>query len=118
MFRENGIPCRLAPNINEANGYGINSSIEYFNATLNPTSRHPKIFLFDDLSMLIEEIERYSWAFFTKGESRGMSKDKPRKGFDDCINALQFILAMRPKPRRGTQTLEDRKEMARFLSYT
>jgi phage terminase large subunit-like protein len=118
LYREAGIPVRLAPNVKDENGYGVNSSIEYMNATLNPTSRHPKIWFFEDLIDLEEEITRYSWAFYTKGELRGMSKDKPRKGFDDLMNTLQYLCAFRPKGKRPTiPTHFDLEQRAKTNSY-
>lgn len=120
LYQENGIPVRLAPNILESNGYGLNPSLEYINATLDPTSRHPKVRFFEDLFQVQNELETYSWAFFSKGEHKGLSKDKPVKGNDDLINCFQYICAFRPKPRRigSPSEIENRKEMAQYLSYT
>lgn len=117
LYQENGIPVRLAPNITESNGYGVNPSIEYLNSALNPTSRHPKSLFTNDLAQLIDEIEMYSWAFFAKGENKGMSKDKPMKGNDDLLNCFQYICAYRPRPRSTRTQIVD-KEAVRFNSYT
>lgn len=118
LYREAGIPVRLAPNVRDENGYGVNPSLEYMNATLNPTSRHPKVWFFQDLYDMQEELERYSWAFFTKGELRGQSKDKPRKSLDDLINALQYICCYRPKGKRPSlPTHFDLEERAKTNSY-
>lgn len=117
LYQENGIPVRLAPNIIESNGYGINPSIEYLNATLNATSRHPKA-IFYHLPEFLDEMETYSWAFFTKGEHKGMSKDKPMKGNDDLINCFQYICAFRPRPRNSRNLAPPIREDVRYNSYT
>ena len=117
LYQENGIPVRLAPNIVESNGYGINPSIEYLNATLNPTSRHPKAVFFN-LPEVLDELDTYSWAFFSKGENKGRSKDKPMKGNDDLINCFQYICAFRPRARGARSTYIPDRENVRFNSYT
>lgn len=120
LYREAGIPVRLAPNVKDENGYGVNPSLEYINATLNPSSRHPKVWFFEDLYDFQDEIERYSWAFFTKGDQKGMSKDKPRKGGDDLLNCFQYLCCFRPKGRRHSDDVlshHDLEQRAKTNSY-
>lgn len=95
LFREHGIPVRLA-NIDA--DYGVNASREYLAATVNG-GRNGKLFVFDSCKDFRWQIEHYTWDFFQQGEMKGMSKDKPRKGNDDLINAWQYICAMRPGMR-------------------
>lgn len=121
LYRESGIPVRLAPNVKAENDYGLQTSLEYMNAALNPTSRHPKVVFFDDLHDFVDEIIRYSWDFYAKGEQKGMSKDKPRKGMDDLINAFQYVCAFRPRGRRenaNTLSQVQREEFSKYNSYT
>lgn len=94
LYRENGIPCRLA---NAGEDYGLAVTREYLAASLNKTSRHPKVFIFDTCKMLQWEIEQYTWATYGKGDNKGQSKDKPNKRNDHAVNALQYALALRPK---------------------
>jgi phage terminase large subunit-like protein len=96
LYRENGIPCRLA---NPGDDYGLAVMREYLAATLNKTSRHPKVFFFDTLKNFRWEIEQYTWATYGKGDLKGQSKDKPTKRNDHLINATQYLLALRPKTR-------------------
>ena len=101
LYRENGIPCRMA---NPGDDYGLAVTREYLAATLDKTSRHPKLFIFDNLKTLRWEIEQYTWATFGKGDNKGQSKDKPNKRNDHAVNALQYALAMKPRGsnRRGS----------------
>jgi phage terminase large subunit-like protein len=122
LYRAAGIPVRF-PHMTP--DYGVAASMEYINATLDPTSRHPKVRVFADLPDFVEEIERYVWDFYSKGEQTGLSKDKPKKGFDDIMNAWQYICShMRgkrpPRVAQGTSKLSGfSKELsAKLNSYT
>ncbi len=99
LYRENGIPCRLAP---RAEDYGVALMREYISASSEPTSRQPKLFVFNTCRNWIEEIQGYTWATFGKGELKGMSKDKPAKGRDHLMNATQYLLSTRPRGRKGS----------------
>lgn len=98
LFRENGLPVRLAP---RAEDYGRDSLGHYLAATLEPASRHPKLFVFDDLEILAGELEAYTWDFYGKGALKGQSKDKPMKRNDHAINALQYLVSTRPRSKVG-----------------
>lgn len=98
LYRENGLPVRLAE---VPNDYGLQISKEYLGATLDQTSRHPKLYVFDDLYNFRWEIEHYTWATFDRGEKRGQSKEKPIKKNDHLMNAWQYLAAGRFKGRRG-----------------
>jgi phage terminase large subunit-like protein len=99
LYRENGIPCRLA---NPGEDYGLAVMREYLAATLDKTSRHPKVFVFDTLKTWVWEIEQYTWATYGKGDLKGTTKDKPTKRNDHLMNATQYLLSLRPKARRNT----------------
>jgi phage terminase large subunit-like protein len=99
LYRENGLPVRLAP---RAEDYGVNTMREYLAASLEPTSRHPKMFVFDTCTEWRTEVEGYVWATFGKGSQRGLTKDKPQKGSDHLMNATQYLLSTNPKGRRGS----------------
>lgn len=99
LYRENGIPCRLA---NPGEDFGLGVMREYISATLNKTSRHPKLYVFDDLKMFQSEIEGYVWDTFGKGALKGLTKDKPSKRNDHLLNCGQYMLALRPRGSRRT----------------
>jgi phage terminase large subunit-like protein len=117
LYRESGIPARL-PELDE--DFGLNVSLEYFQATVDPTSRHPKVYVFEDLYEFRREIEHYTWAVFGKGEMKGLSKEKPLKRNDHLMNAMQYLLALRPKGKRGQRPLsqDERRQQASLNSYT
>lgn len=98
LYRDAGIPVRLGPR--EAD-YALNVMREYIHATVEPTSRHPKLFIFDDLEILAWEIEGYVWDSYAKGSNKGYTKEKPQKRNDHAINATQYLLALNPKSRLG-----------------
>lgn len=98
LYRDAGIPVRLGPR--EAD-YALNEMREYIHATVEPTSRHPKLYIFNNLDTLAWEIEGYVWDTFAKGSNRGQAKEKPMKRNDHAINALQYLLALHPKGRRS-----------------
>jgi len=98
LYRECGLPVRLA----EVPGdYGLQISKEYLGATLDQTSRHPKLYVFNDLHNFRWEIEHYTWATFDRGEKKGLSKEKPVKRNDHLMNAWQYLCAGRFHGRRG-----------------
>ena len=98
LYRDSNIPCRLAP---RAEDYGRDTMAEYLSATLNPASRHPKFFVVGDCPEFVNEIESYIWDSYSKGMLKGMSKDKPMKRNDHCINAVQYLLSLKPKGKVG-----------------
>jgi hypothetical protein len=98
LYREQGLPVRLAEVDSD---YGLQISKEYVQATLDATSRQPKLYVLNDLHSFIHEMEHYTWATFERGEMKGLSKEKPRKRDDHGINAWQYACAMRFKGRKG-----------------
>lgn len=100
LYRQSGIPVRLAP---KAEDYGREIMREYLEAATNATSRNPKLYIVDSPSCrpLVDEIEGYTWDTFSKGPQRGQTKDKPVKRNDHAINALQYLLSLKPKGRRA-----------------
>lgn len=121
LYREAGIPVRLAE-VDE--DYGIGISREYINATVTPGARHPNVHVFEDLGNFRSEIEHYLWAMFSKGELKGMSKERPIKRNDHLMNNFQYICSMRPKSRKSgvLSWMEDpeteKRAATRFNSYT
>jgi len=119
LYRENGIPARLA-DINFED-YGLNASREYIAATLDKSPRHPKVFVFRDLKNFQFEIEHYTWDFYAKGELKGLGKDKPVKRNDHLMNAFQYLACLRPKGRKTGAFLRDeqtKQKYAQLNSYT
>ena len=119
LYREAGLPVRQ-PDVGD--DYGLNISREYLNATVVPNSRVPRLYLFRGLESFRSEIEHYTWDFFQSGEQKGLSKDKPKKSHDHLMNAMQYLLSVRPKgdPRSGGQP-KDKAEVLREIannSYT
>jgi phage terminase large subunit-like protein len=114
LYRENGIPCRLAE---VGEDYGLNESREYIAATLESTSRHPKVFVFRDLKNFRWEIEHYIWDSFSKGNQKGLSKDKPLKRSDHLCNAWQYLAAQRPRGKRPSGQPQDKQLYAQLNSY-
>ena len=108
LYRENGIPVR-EPKIGD--DYGLNVSREYLNATVTTGSRSPKLYIFKGLEAFCNEIEHYTWDFFQAGEQKGLSKDKPKKTHDHLMNAMQYLLATRPKGTRrsGSNSMSDKE---------
>jgi phage terminase large subunit-like protein len=118
LYKENQIPVRLA---SVAEDFGLNESREYIQAVTVEGSRHPKVFVFNDLKHFIFEIEHYTWGAFGQGENKGLSKEKPRKRNDHLMNAFQYVCAMRPKGDGGKSEIlspEERKANALRNSYT
>lgn len=99
--------------------YGLEASREYLIATLSQTSRQPKVTFQEHLVKFRDEVENYTWAVFQRGDQRGLSKEKPRKGNDDLMDCFRYICGMRPKGVR--RVLVDKADWARsapFRSYT
>lgn len=96
LWREQGIPVRL-PDVGE--DFGLNVSREYINATLDPSPRHPKFFVFSGLGNFIFEISNYTWDSFGSGPQKGLTKEKPRKRHDHLLNAWQYACAIRPSAK-------------------
>lgn len=109
LYRDAGIPVRLAE---VGEDYGLNASREYLFATTNRTATHPRAYFFRDLENFKYEITHYVWDVFARGDSKGLSKDKPRKRHDHLLNAMQYIMAQRP--RGGRERESDRSEGERF----
>lgn len=114
LYKTGGLPVRLAP---RAEDYGVNTLGEYLSATLDKTSRHPKLYVLDtmDLKPFVTELESYVWDFIQKGPQKGLSKDKPRKGNDHAINALQYALSLNP---RGFKSVGSTSTVGPNNSYT
>jgi len=118
LYRDAGIPARLAE---VGEDYGLNASREYLFATTNKTATHPRAYFFNDLHSFQSEITHYVWDVFGRGDSKGLSKDKPRKRNDHLMNAMQYICAMRPRGgRSGGGDLSEAQKYADSLvnSYT
>lgn len=117
LYKDAGIPVRLA---NVGDDYGMAASCEYMQATLSFDSRHPKVFVLDSLTQFQWELNRYTWAFYGRGELKGLSKDKPVKRNDHLMNCFQYICAMHPKNRARVDllTADAQKTFAKLNSYT
>ena len=121
LYRDAGIPVRL-PDVGK-DGYAVNVSREYIDATVNPGSRHPKFHIFEGLPNFEHEITHYTWDVFARGEQQGLSKDKPRKRNDHLMNAMQYAMCLRLKGgrRRGddwSEDLEKARARVKTVSYT
>lgn len=118
LYRENGLPVRF-PNLDE--DFGREALREYFNAALDPTNRNAKAVIDEDMTMFSEELFGYVWDFYSRGEKRGLSKEKPLKRNDHLINAAQYVAGTRPRGRRAryADLAENvRRAMAQNNSYT
>lgn len=118
LYRDSGLPCRL-PDVGD--DFGLNVSREYFSATLDPNSRHPKLYIMKNCKNLLWEISHYVWDSFARGDQKGQAKDKPKKRADHACNALQYLCSQRPKSKAMynpyAATLEDKKKFAELNSY-
>lgn len=101
LWKEAGIPVRLAP---RAEDFGRDTLAEYLSASLDPASRHPKIFFFNTLNVIREELETYIWDYISKGPQKGMSKQRPMKRNDHATNAIQYLVSLKPRPKFGAVT--------------
>lgn len=116
LYRENGLPVRLAE-VEE--DYGRDVLREYLNATITEGARHPYARITDQLPNFEFEIGHYVWATFTKGEMKGLTKEKPVKRHDHLLNCAQYIAALRPRyRRRDPQSSEFLQQHASRNSYT
>lgn len=119
LYRDSGIPARLAPV--EYEDYGLNSSREYISATLDVSSKHPKVFIHKGLANFKWEIERYTWDFYGRGDMKNQSKDKPVKRNDHLLNAFQYLCCLHPKASKSrVMPMDDagRRDFSRINSYT
>jgi len=118
LYRERGIPVRLAKIDAD---YGLGRSMEYMLATTRESSHHPRVYFFDTLDETVRQIKSYVWDTYASGPQAGMSKQRPRKGDDDLMNAMQYLLATLPVRRRDTSTRvhwQKIEQKAKFNSYT
>lgn len=99
LYKEAGIPVRLAP---RAEDFGRDTLAEYLSASLDKTSRHAKIYFFDTLKDFQVEIEGYVWDVVSKGPMKGKNRGKPLKRSDHLINATQYLLSLKPRPKLGS----------------
>lgn len=98
LWKEAGIPVRLAP---RAEDFGRDTLSEYLSASLDQTSRHPKIFFFNTLHEIEDEISSYVWDVVSKGPMKGLNKGKPMKRNDHLINAIQYLVSLKPRAKVG-----------------
>ena len=96
LYKEAGIPVRLAP---RAEDFGRDTLAEYLSASLDKTSRHPKIYFFETLHNFEREIEAYVWDVVSKGPSKGLNRGKPMKRSDHLINSVQYCVSLNPRPK-------------------
>lgn len=116
LYREAGIPVRLAE---VGEDYGRDVFREYLNATVTEGARHPKAWMTDQLPNARFEMEHYVYAQFTKGEMKGLSKERPVKRHDHAMNCMQYISALRPRFRRKqAASSEQQLQFSRTNSYT
>jgi phage terminase large subunit-like protein len=118
LYRENGIPVRF-PNLDE--DFGREALREYFAAALDATNRNAKAYIDRDLRDFETELFGYVWDFYSRGEKKGLSKEKPLKRNDHLINCAQYIAGMRLRGRRQRESdipVEVRKKRALNNSYT
>jgi len=113
IYRENGLPVRLA---DVDADYGLQISKEYVQATLEPTSRHPKLYVFSDMGNFKHEISHYAWATFARGDMKGLSKEKPLKRGDHLLNAFQYMASGRFKGRGVSRLGEGEKTLQATLN--
>jgi phage terminase large subunit-like protein len=118
LYRESGLRSLRLADVG-SDDYGLSASFEYLNGTLDKTSRHPKVFIFDTLVNFQEEIVHYVWDTFQKGEMRGQSKEKPIKRNDHLMNAFQYMCAGKFKGgKRALPTPEESLAQTQYQSYT
>lgn len=99
LYKEAGIPVRLAP---RAEDYGRDTLAEYLSASLDKSSRHAKLYAFNTLKDFEQEIQMYIWDTVSKGPAKGMSKGKPMKRNDHLINAVQYLVSLKPRPKSSS----------------
>ena len=96
LYKDAGIPVRLAP---RAEDFGRDILAEYLSASLDKSSRHPKIYFFNSLREFQNEIEGYVWDTVSKGPMKGLNRGKPLKRSDHAINATQYLVSLKPRPK-------------------
>ncbi len=57
-----------------------------------------------DLPNFIHEITHYTYDSWSKGEMKGLSKEKPRKRNDHLLNAMQYAMCLRLKGSKKRST--------------
>lgn len=117
LYRDAGIPVRLAE---VGEDYGLNSSLEYMQASITEASRHPKVWVYPHLDNFLFEIEHYVYDRFAQGPLKGLSKEKPIKRNDHLMNAWQYLAACKPRMRQRltkTYTEEELRRRAESNSY-
>jgi phage terminase large subunit-like protein len=120
LYRDAGMLNIRLPRF-DSDEYPLLASMEYFNATITPNPRHPKIFILEGLPNFEFEISHYVWDRFSKGEQKGLTKEKPRKRNDHLMNALQYACSQKfsgGKKRYTDLSIEERRERSKLLSYT
>lgn len=116
LYREHGLPVR---EVKVDEDYGVQAFREYLNSTVTEGSRHPRVQITDQLPNFRFEIEHYVWAAFTKGDMKGLSKEKPLKKNDHLLNCAQYIACMRPRfRRRDVVSPELQRQSSLLNSYT
>lgn len=108
LYRDCGLPVRLAE---VGKDYGLNASLEYLNATTTTGARHPKVWVRNNLSNFIFEIEHYVWDTFARGNLKGLSKEKPLKRNDHLMNAWQYMASMKPRPKQRLEKVYSQEEL-------
>lgn len=98
LYKEAGLPVRLAP---RAEDFGRDTLAEYLSASLDKTSRHSKIFVFETLKNWQAEIVGYVWDLVSRGPQKGLNKGKPLKRSDHLLNATQYLCSLNPRPKFG-----------------
>lgn len=83
----------------------LEESREYLKAGLDPTSPHPGFCVFDTCEPFKYEIERYINEVGVRGTAKGQSKDRPKKGNDDVLNAWQYLCGMNLRYRGGSASM-------------
>lgn len=103
IWREAGLPrLRLAEVEYDT---CIEESREYINAALDPTHPHPAVEVFDHCEEFKEEIEANLIDSIRQGPNKGDSRDRPRKGKDDVLDAWRFICGMRLRAPTSDRTI-------------
>lgn len=116
LYKEAGLPVRLA---HVGEDFGLNVSLEYMLSTVTPNARHPKVYIFKDLFHFQHEVSAYTWAYFAKGDSKGLSKEKPTKRNDHLLNAWQYLCAGRFRGKgKSPLTPEELRQSKINNSYT
>ena len=98
IWQQAGLP-RLRP-ANTDYDVTLERSREYMKAALDPTDPLPRVTIFDHLSKLATELDRYVVDSVIQGPRRGESLDRPRKGNSDLTECYQYLAGMKFRARR------------------